>query len=169
MLPFSVFILNFIFYSVVKKRYNFETYVLFYGAGFTSCCITFVFLFTLITHFGSSYGGNIEAFLCLLYIIPFTTLYYSYATLLQNKEKDADKITLSLAAITVLSFVILIIFETIKYQIPYVGVFLLLYGLYLVYCLVRKKGILDFRGFAWSPFIPSFIACCYVILISLSF
>jgi len=154
----SVFIFNFIFYSVLKKKYNFEMHVFLYGVGFTLCCVIFAFYaLSIQQHFGS-YEGSIETSVWSFYILPFIFLYYSYATLLTKNGKDISKVTLFLMTITFISFAILIIFEIIKYQIPFIGIFLLLFGLYLAYCLIyKKKGILNLRLFTWSPFLPSFI------------
>lgn len=158
----SVLIFNFIFYSVLKKKYNFELNVLLYGIGFMSCCVTFV-LFMLILLHGPFERGSIEPFFWFFYVLPFTTLYYSYAALLQNNEKNIDRVILCLSLITLVSFAGLIIFEIIKYQIPYVGVFLFLFGSYLVYCLTSKKSKLSLQLFAWTPCYPALSIFLYVI------
>ena len=173
-----IFISNFILYSVLKKKCNFEMNVFLYGVGFVSCCVILAFFAlstnssfsVLITSSGStSYGRSIEAYSYFLYILPFTLLYYSYATLLQNKEKEINRAALYLTILTVMSFVALIVFEIIKYQIPYMGVFLLLFGLYLVCCFNFKKVRLNLRGFAWSPFLPLimvFLCWCLITLLT---
>ncbi|MCL2863349.1 MAG: hypothetical protein FWE54_04600 [Methanimicrococcus sp.] len=159
-------IFHIILYSVLKKKYNFEMRFFLYGVGFTACCIAFL-CHTLGGLYGpygpfspySPYGPyervNIIENLKFLffYILPFTTFYYSYATLLQNKEKEIGRVTLCLTAITVLSFAVLIILGTINYQNPYIGIIPILFGLYLAYCLIYKKGMLSLRQIAWGSFI----------------
>jgi len=158
----SIFIFNIIFYFVLKKKNNFKIDVLFHGIGFTSCCVIFVFS-ALSRLYGLS-GGSIVAYALVLYMLSFILLYYSFATFLQNKEKDLSKVTLYLTAMTFISFAVLIIFEAIQYHIPYVGFFLLLFGLYLTYCLTSKKVILNLQGLAWVLFILSSFAFWYFIL-----
>jgi hypothetical protein len=155
---------HFIFYSALKKKYNFEMSVLLYGVGFTSCCVIFVLLILGVLH-----GGPLKEYfnLWLLYIFPFTFLYYSYATLLQNNEKDINKNILYLTAATILSFAVLIIIEIMIYGPPVVGALLLPFGLYFAYCLIRKKGVLSLQAFAWSPFLPAFVAFWVFILYSI--
>jgi len=138
--------------------------VLLYSTGFTSCIVILIIFLAKIQR-----NSFLETYSYFLYIFSFISFYYSYATLLQNKEKGSDKVTLSLTAITVISFVGLIIFEIIKsgMRVPLVGIFLFLYGLYLVYCLIRKKSILSLQALAWSPFIPANIVVWCVILILL--
>ncbi|MCL2549916.1 MAG: hypothetical protein FWE78_03150, partial [Methanimicrococcus sp.] len=134
------------------------------GVGFTSCCVTFL-LFTLVSFHGSLiWIEGIKAFLWSFYILPFTLFYYSYATLLQNKEKEISRITLYLTAITGISFAVLIIFEIIEFGIPFAGFFPILFGLYLAYCLIHKEGILNLRGFAWLSFILSWIMFLYCVI-----
>jgi len=166
-----VLISNFILYSVLKKKYNFELNVFLYGVGFTSCCVMFE-LFTLtgfiLLGLYDPFGGGIEVyFYHILSMLLFTSLYYSYATFLQNKEKEISRVTLYLTAITGISFAVLIIFEIIQYRIPYAGIIPFLFILYLAYCLIHKKGLLNLRGFAWSPFIPSSVMFGCVLLYAL--
>ena len=138
-----------------------------YGVGFTSSCVTFA----LLTQVGFVQLGFYNPFrdegiyyqhLC--YILLFTFLYYSYATFLRNKEKEVSRVTLGLTAATVISFAVLIISEIIQYQIPTTGIIPFLFVLYLAYCLIHKKGILNLREFTWSPFFPSWIVFWCVLI-----
>jgi len=157
---------HFIFYSLLKKKYNFETNVFLYGVGFTFCFVTFLLLTLgmLYYPFVGLLKVSIEENLWYFYILPFTLLYYSYATLLQNKEKGIGGVTLFLTALTVISFAVLIIFEKMKYGVPYIGILPTIFTLYLAYCLIRKKGILNLQIFTWSPFIPLAIVYWYSVI-----
>lgn len=144
-------IFNFILYSVLKKKYNFEINAFLYGVGFASCCVMLVWsTMAMATLAKFSSVENLWPF----YILPFTSLYYSYATLLQNKEKKINRTILCLTAITFVSFAVLMIFEMIESRVPYMSIFPAVFGLYFAYCLIRKKGILNLREFTWSPFLP---------------
>jgi hypothetical protein len=129
--------------------------VFLYGVGFVSCCVTLVYCILGILH--GPGGVSIKSILWYFYIFPFTFLYYSYATLLQSSEKGIDRVTLYLAAMFFISAAVLTIIEIMLYGIPFAGFFLLLFGLYCAYCLIRKKGILSIQVFAWTPFLPTFI------------
>jgi hypothetical protein len=154
---------HFIFYSALKKKYNFEMNVLLYGVGFTSCSVMFVILIL-----GMLHGPLREDFnLWLLYIFPFTFLYYSYAALLRNIEKKVNRITLCLMVIALIFFAALIIIEIMKYGIPFAGILLSPFGLYFAYCLIRKKCVLSLRVFAWSSFLPALITYWMFFLYSL--
>lgn len=153
--------LNFICYSALKKKFNFETEVYFYGVGFTSCCFAIVF-FAFALH--GPIREEIESVVQILYILPFILLYYSYATLVKKKEERIPSATTCLMVTTFVIFAILTIFEMVKYQIPYVGIFLLFFGLYFAYCLIYKKYVLNLQGFAWSPFLLPFILFWYLII-----
>ncbi|MCL2863277.1 MAG: hypothetical protein FWE54_04225 [Methanimicrococcus sp.] len=161
----SGFIFHFLLYSVLKKKYNFKKDVFLYGVGFTSAFIAFVFFTLIVLHNGTWWGASIEEAIWYFYILPFTSLYYSYATLLKNKEKRASRVTLILLAITVISFALLIIFEISEYRIPYIAVLPVLYVLYLSYCLIHKKGTLGLREFAWIPFLPLMTMLAYSLFI----
>jgi hypothetical protein len=151
----SVFICNFVIFSIFKRKYNSGLNIFFYGAGFTACWVMFVYYQV---HNYSLFEGNVEMFFWILYILPVTTLYYSYAGILQNNEKSTNKITLCLSIITLIFFAVLIILEIIECQSLHLGVFLIPYGLYLSFCLFYKKGKLPLQLFAWSPFLPSVAA-----------
>jgi len=168
-----ILISNFILYFVLKKKYNFEMKVFLYGVGFTSCCVTFA----LLTQTGFIQLGFYNLFrdgsgyhlysLYLCYTLLFTFLYYSYATFLQNPEKEISRVTLGLTAITGISFAVLIISEIIQYRIPTAGIVPFFFVLYLAYCLIHKKGILNLRELTWSPFFPSCLVFCWVFLYAL--
>jgi len=157
---------HFIFYSLLKKKYNFETNVFLYGIGFTSCFVTFLLLTLGILYYpfdGLMRVSSAEN-LWYFYILPLTLLYYSYATLLQNKEKRVTGVTLCLTALTVISFAVLIIYEQMKYGVPYIGLLPTVFALYLAYCLIRKKGILNLQRFTWSPFILLAVVYLYSLM-----
>jgi len=142
---------HFILYSALKNKYNFEISIFLHGVGFTSCCVALVWIVRDTILLSGSLGVGIEQNLWLFYMLPFTSLYYSYATLLQNIEKK-NKVTLCLIAITAVSFAVLMIFEIIKIELPYMSIFPALFGLHLAYC--YKKGTLNLRKFIWVPFLP---------------
>ena len=152
---------NFILYSVLKKKYNFEINVFLYSVGFTSCCAALLcFTQGILSIFRVGSETNLWPY----YLLPFIFLYYSYATLLQNDGKEISRVTLCLAATAFIPFAALIIFEVIECWIPWMGIFPSLFGLYLAYCLIHKKGLLNLQRFTWSPFIPSGVAFwCFVI------
>ncbi|WP_318785807.1 hypothetical protein [Methanimicrococcus hacksteinii] len=154
-------VFNFIFYSVLKKKYNFEINVLLYGIGFTSCC--FVFIYSVMGLYGPI-TGNIELVMRFLYVIPFIFLYYSYATLLKNNEKSISRGTLFLIIATTALFVLFALFEIITYRIPYVSISSIPFGLYFVYCLISGKYVLSLRGFAWVPFLPAYAVLFYTFM-----
>jgi hypothetical protein len=149
----SVFIFPVIFYSVLKNKYDLERNIVLYGAGFISCGVILVLSIREIFHnLDVDIIGNYSYF---PYIFPLTLWYYSYAALLQDKER---KMTLYLSAMTFISFIILIVIETVNYRIPVAGVLLSILGFYLAYCLIYKKGVLTLQGFAWCLFLPAFIS-----------
>ncbi|WNY23899.1 hypothetical protein MmiHf6_12220 [Methanimicrococcus hongohii] len=152
-------ILNSIFYSTLKKKYNFELSVFLYGIGFTSCFFTAVYYIfrlqgSMREHLGITY----------FYLILLAFLYYTYATMFKNTEKRISKVTLFLMVITAVISVVLTIFEIINYQIPYVGILQLFYGLYFAYCLIHKKYVLDLQVFAWIPFLVSSFVFWYFLI-----
>jgi len=153
---------NFIIYSLLKKKYNFEINVFLYGVGFTSCCVAFLGLTEGILN--DLFRIGIEENLWSFYLLPFISLYYSYVTLLYKRKNEINRDTLYLMAITAISFAVLIIFEIIECWIPYVGIFPSLFGLYLVYCLIHKKSILNLQAFTWSPFLPLWIVFLYTLI-----
>lgn len=157
----SGLILNFILYSVLKKKFNFELSVFLYGIGFTSCCFTAVYyIFRLqgsVEHVETTY----------FYLIPLTILYYSYATMSKNTEKRMSKITLFLIAITAIIFAGLTLFEIINYPIPWVSLLLLLFGFYFAYCLIYKKYVVTLQTLPWGPFLFSWGVFWYLLILRL--
>lgn len=152
-------ILNFIFYSTLKNKFNFEPSVFLYGVGFTSCFFTAVYyIFRLQGSMGEHLGTTY------FYLIPLTFLYYTYATMVKNTEKRISKVTLFLMIVTTVIFAVLTIIEINNYPIPYVGFLLLFFGLYLVYCLIRKKYVLTLQVFAWIPFLVSSSVFWYLLI-----
>ncbi|WNY23914.1 hypothetical protein MmiHf6_12370 [Methanimicrococcus hongohii] len=155
-----IFILNYILYCILKKKYNFEIYVFLYGVGFTSCCVTLVIL---IQTFFIKYAEIGLLLWCIFYMLSFMPVYYSYAILYQDEKKETDSV-LSRLPLTIFVFsLISTVVEIINSRPPVAGVLLLLFGLYVNY-FIFKKFRLSLRGFAWSMFLPMVIVFCYRIL-----
>ncbi|MDV0447850.1 hypothetical protein MsAg5_17670 [Methanosarcinaceae archaeon Ag5] len=137
--------------------------VFLYGVGFTSCCVELVFLVQV--QFAKYGGGGIEILSwSIFYTLLFLFVYYSYAVLIQNDEKEISKVTLYLPFMIFIFSLISIILETMNSHPPIAGVFLLLFGLYFAGCLISKKIRISLRGFAWSLFLPMFILLWYTVL-----
>lgn len=159
----SIYISNFIFYYVLKKKYNFKMNVFLYGVGFTSCCVTFVFLIQGKLQ-GSFWSGTEFLFWSLFCILSFVLVYYSYAILLLNEKKEVNKVTSYLIIMIIISSLILIVLEIITLHPPIAGGVLFLFGLYLVCVSSFKKIRISLRRFAWSLFLPFFVIFWYVFL-----
>ena len=153
-----ILILNFIFYCILKKKYNFKIYVFLYGVGFTSCCVMIVFLIQ--TYF-AKYAENELLLWCTFYIFSFMLVYYFYAALYQNEKKETSAIISRLPVMVSISALISTALEIINSRPPIAGVLLLLFGFYI---LILKKSRLSLRGFAWSLFLPMLIVLCYRVL-----
>jgi hypothetical protein len=171
-------ILNFILYSVLKKKFNFEINVFFYGVGFVSTCFMVVYLIISTVDGGivlSRSGNPVNEMIreaVLFYLFPVILLYYSYVILIKtNGEKDQKVISYLLMVITAICLATLTVFEMSKYQIPYASVFFLFYELYFAYCLIYKTHLFNLRLFAWYPFVFSWILfwCNFLLAISWSF
>ncbi|WNY25102.1 hypothetical protein MsAc7_06430 [Methanolapillus millepedarum] len=154
-----IIIFNYLFYYVLKKKYNFEANVFFYGIGFTSCCvISIIFIQALLDN---PYGKGIDVLLwSILYMLSFVLVYYSYAILCQNEKKD-HKFVLRLSIFVFIYSLILSVVEIAYFRPPVAGILLLLLGLYLFFCLLFEKIRLSVRGFAWVLFVPMFIVNLY--------
>ena len=158
-----ILIFNFIFYYVLKKKYNFEMNVFLYGVGFTSCCVMLVFFIHVVLNLNGAMPWNILS-LCIFYMFAFILLYYSYATLLRSNKKEASKIPLYLTIMTVITFLILTGFEIIMYGTSIACLFLLFFGLYLACCFIFEEMRFSLRVFAWSLFLPLLVVFCYSFL-----
>ncbi|WNY23913.1 hypothetical protein MmiHf6_12360 [Methanimicrococcus hongohii] len=159
----SIFIFNSVFYNFLKKKYDFKLNVFFYGVGFTSCCVTFIFL-TQGKLQGSFWSGFELIFWSFLCMFSFMLTYYCYAILLQNEEKRTDNVISYLIAMILVFSLILIVLEIITSHPPIAGGLLLIFVLYLICCVSFTQIRISLRGFAWSMFLPSFVIFWYVFL-----
>ncbi|WNY29165.1 hypothetical protein MmiEs2_13880 [Methanimicrococcus stummii] len=152
-------IFTIILYSVLKKKYNFEMNVLLYGIGFTSCVSIFsVLIFRIPT---ADYIGMAVRF---LYVIPFILLYYSYAILRTtyiNGEKSINRDIIILTTAAAILSLFFILFEIMTRPFPYVGISLLLFGVYFAFSFICKKCVLSLRLLAWIPFLPAYVVLYY--------
>ncbi|MDR2943894.1 MAG: hypothetical protein LBU81_02220 [Methanosarcinales archaeon] len=168
-----------IIYSVLKKKYEFETKVFFYGAGFTSCVFLLFLIFRgVLIHFlilriiPSSHW--IEFAVYAFSALSFTLFYYTYATLLQRdneilfkNNKKIGKGTFYLAVLTVISYAVLIVFEIINYQIPFTIISLLFFGVYFVYCVNNKIRKVTLQELTWVILCVTYSAFVYFFFFSL--
>ncbi|MCL2141997.1 MAG: hypothetical protein FWH46_03870, partial [Methanimicrococcus sp.] len=161
-----ILILNIIFYSILKKKYQLETDTFLYGVGFTSIWFTFLLLllimiiqvFNLIVSESRFQTDSLHYIFFAFHIIPITSLFYSYAALLKNNEKRIDRTTLYLTAITAVLFVlgIVICFLIMTPIRLFEYILLSFFGLYICYSLIyyaiyKKKFQLTLRKLAWIP------------------
>jgi len=149
-------IFHIILYSVLQKKFNFGLNVFLYGVGFAASCVNILFhIFAIL----QDSWGMVQTIFYYYYILPFTLLFYSYATLLQNKEKDINKVTLFLMTATVVSFAALMLINIIELGILHLmlGIPMIFFG-YIFYSSIHKKYVLNLREFAWCSFLLSWTA-----------
>jgi hypothetical protein len=102
----------------------------------------------------AGFGEPIDAPLYMwnFYIIPLTSLFYSYAVWLKKDEKDRNRVTLYLLGITA---IFLLIIGAIKIELIMPFIFLalcipFLFGFYAGY-FVTYRTLPSLRFFAWTP------------------
>jgi hypothetical protein len=100
-------------------------------------------------------------------MLPFLSVYYSYAILYQNEKKE-NGISIPRLMIIVLVFsLITAILEIISSRPPIGGVLpLLIFGLCVF---IFKKFRLSLRGVSWSLFLSMFPVLLYLIITSAPF